>query len=564
MHSPIVLSVVTAVLLTPVGPTGAAETPTRQQVFADAARQYGVPEKVLLGVSYLESRWDTNGGEASTGGGYGPMHLTGATGQALRSDPAGNIRHGAALLRSYQESLHLPVGVGSDPSSWYGAVARYSGADREVAAAAFADEVFATIRAGATRTTDDGEVVTLPATKGLRLPRRSPPPSSVECPAGLSCEWLPAPNGNHDKSDRPMRQRIEYIVIHNTEGDWATTIRLAQDPEYISWHYTLRSADGHIAQHVRTRDVAWHAGNWYVNTKSIGLEHEGFAKEGTWFTEAMYRTSAKLVRYLALRLGIPLDRHHIIGHDNVPGQTPALIRGMHWDPGPYWDWTHYMELLRGPTPEAPRAAGLVTIDPDRATNRPAFTGCSGPCPQRGASSVILRTEPRPDAPLLTDVGLSEKPATVLARPSVEAAGADAPTPSTMRIDDHGSRVSAGQMFAVADRRGDWTAIWYLGQVGWFPSAYARPSNGLVVTPKPGRASVPVYGNANPESEPIVALPYVMPSGQRYAVGIGLVPSEHYRANEGTVVRGTTTYVQIQFGHRIMFVKRSDVDVTSDV
>ena len=34
----------------------------RQRDFADAAEEYGVPESVLLGVSYLESRWDTHAG----------------------------------------------------------------------------------------------------------------------------------------------------------------------------------------------------------------------------------------------------------------------------------------------------------------------------------------------------------------------------------------------------------------------------------------------------------------------------------------------------------------------
>ncbi|MFC7583740.1 hypothetical protein ACFQYP_08185 [Nonomuraea antimicrobica] len=33
----------------------------RQGDFAAASREYGVPESVLLAVSYLESRWDANG-----------------------------------------------------------------------------------------------------------------------------------------------------------------------------------------------------------------------------------------------------------------------------------------------------------------------------------------------------------------------------------------------------------------------------------------------------------------------------------------------------------------------
>ncbi|MGI5212502.1 N-acetylmuramoyl-L-alanine amidase [Plantactinospora sp. CA-290183] len=646
-------AVLGAAALVPIGAAPAAGTPpqrqqpqgqhpqdSRQREYAAAAAEFGVPESVLLGVSYLQSRWDTNAGTPSTSGGYGPMHLTdaarlataagpahehgedrrgdparplphatgphapgtapsagtpggqtldaaaaltGAAAPALRTDAAVNIRGGAALLASYQRALAGPTGRASDPATWYGAVARYSGSDRADAAAAFADEVYRTITEGASRTTDDGHRLTLPAHAGL-TPQRSwldrlglggpaPRPDGLECPRDISCEWIPAPYqafgagdyGNHDLSDRPGRQKIEYIVIHDTEGSYDTTLRLVQDPTYVSWQYTLRSADGHIAQHVRAKDVAWHAGNWYVNAKAIGLEHEGFAAQGTWYTEAMYRTSAKLVRYLAARYDIPLDRQHIIGHDNVPGTIPSTVAGMHWDPGPYWNWSHYFDLLRAPLRGVgtPRA-GLVTIDPDFATNRPAFTGCETagvPCPSRGSSSVVLHTAPAADAPLVNDVAL---------RPDG--------TPNTMHISDHGARASAGQTYALADRRGDWTAIWYLGQKAWFHNPAGNPTAkwtaGLVATPRPGRATIPVYGRAYPEADAypagvpyqtVTPLPYTLPAGQRYAVG-DVLPSEYYRATtfdgsspgDWTVIRGDLRYVQIQFGHRIMFVNLDDV------
>src|SRR5689334_12663797 len=51
----------------------------RQQAFASASAEFGVPDSVLLGVSYLESRWDFNAGTPSTTAGFGPMHLTDVT-----------------------------------------------------------------------------------------------------------------------------------------------------------------------------------------------------------------------------------------------------------------------------------------------------------------------------------------------------------------------------------------------------------------------------------------------------------------------------------------------------
>ena len=602
-----------------------AAPPTRQDAYAAAAAEFGVPESVLLGVSYLESRWDTHAGSPSTAAGYGPMHLTdvdtatagthhdagtedprgddarpmhvpavpaddvstpslrtidtavGLTGvdaATLRTDPAQNIRGGAALLASYQHDL----GVTSDnPADWYGAVARYSGAQDTGSAAAFADEVFTTIKTGADRVTDDGQHVRLAPTAvtpntaqvtqlGLRVTQKG----EAECPPGLGCEWFPAPYeqygpgsgdyGNHDLGNRPQAQKIDYIVIHDTEETYDRTLDLVSDPTYVSWNYTLRSSDGHVAQHVKAKDVAWHAGNWYVNAKSIGLEHEGFGADGTWFTEAMYRSSAKLVGYLAARYGIPLDRQHILGHDNVPGTVPSTVRGMHWDPGPYWDWAHYFDLLHAPfrsvgTP----LAGLVTVKPDYDKNTLPFTGCTEagqPCPEQGSTSVVLRTEPRDDAPQLTDIGLHPDG-----------------TPGTMHISDHSSRAETGQTFALAERRGGWVAVWYLGQKGWFHASDAIWSVGFVATPKAGRDSIPVYGRAYPEAsaypeginpQAVTPLQYTWPAGQKYAVGL-ITPSEYYWAvtydpANHTVVRGQTKYLQVQFGHRVAFVNVDDVDV----
>ncbi|WP_049556757.1 N-acetylmuramoyl-L-alanine amidase [Nonomuraea sp. SBT364] len=621
-------------LVNTTGARAAAEPDDRQAAFAAAAEEFKVPQSVLLGVSYLESRWDAHAGQPSNDAGFGPMHLTDAaaytgsnhhdegtedprgdesrpsavpeqqaapveipaslrtmekaaqlTGESherLRTDPAANIRGGAALLADYQKALGAPLS--DEPGDWYGAVARYSGAEESEAAKFFADEVFATIEQGEQRVTDDGHRVTLDPVPGLgkvekwleKLGLRPPRRDGVECPPTISCEWIPAgyaelPNnnyGNHDLSNRPHNQKVDYIVIHDMEGYFRPSIGLVENPaNRASWHYSLRSTDGHIAQHLKTKDVGWQAGNWYINAKSIGLEHEGFLAEGsTWYTEAMYRTSAKLVRYLAFRHGVPLDRAHIIGHDNVPGTLPTTVRGMHEDPGPFWDWAHYFKLLGKPLhPFGGPKAGSVMIRPDFATNKPYFYGCDrknpeAACPPLPAGTVWLRTEPREDAPLIKDIGK---------HPTGE---------SLYSVYDHSARASTGQRFAVAERQGDWTAIWYLGQKAWFhnPAAAptAIPSMGLVVTPKPGLATVPVYGRAYPEQEAypegipyqaVTPLQYTFSAGEKYTLS-GTAATEYYRAvtfdaSGHTVVRGKTKYLQIQFGHRVMFVKADDVRVT---
>ncbi|MCH0565760.1 MULTISPECIES: N-acetylmuramoyl-L-alanine amidase [unclassified Streptomyces] len=624
----------TALLLPLLGAAPAPATSAAgrlQRAFAAAATEYHVPQSVLLGVAYLQSRWDGHGGAPSVTGGYGPMHLTDArtalrsashhgegtedargdaarpapapaarvpgpaglparlrtlpraarlTGIAaaeLRTDEAANIAGGAALLAAAQRALGEPLS--DDPAQWYGAVARFSGADDSATAAVYANDVFEVVRTGEARVTDEGQRVVLAARPDLvpdtaQLGRTGLGASSsagTECPASVACEWVPAPYeefggddyGNHDLGDRPASQSIRYIVVHDTEGRWDGVLGLVQDPTYVSWNYTLRSTDGHVAQHVRAKDVAWHAGNWYVNAKSIGLEHEGFlADPDSWYTEAMYRSSARLVTYLAARYGIPLDRQHILGHDTVPGPTAGTVPGMHTDPGPYWDWRHYFELLGHPLQRtgARDGAGLVTILPEYAANRPVYTGCTaggGTCPAHGSSEVRLYSDHDEHSALIEDIGLGTTP--------------------TTGVNDLSSRVSTGQRFAVADRWGDWTAIWYLGQEAWFRNPAeqptAVPSTGRIVTPKAGTASVPVYGRAYPEAsaypagvpaQPLSPLPYRLLAGQRYAVG-DEVPGEYYYAVTFTtgshrVVVGEDLYYEIQFGRRVAFVRAADVQV----
>ncbi|MFB8402288.1 N-acetylmuramoyl-L-alanine amidase [Streptomyces sp. NPDC055912] len=616
---------------TPTGP----EAPARADLFRAAGERHRVPEPVLLAVSYLQSRWDAHHGAPSVDAGFGPMHLTdaraalatthhhhhhtdgdedprgdasrpalarhetpedparlppalqtldraaaltGLPADRLRVDPAANIEGGAALLADHQRAAGLAPST--DPAQWYAAVAAYSGATEAGAARRYADDVFRLITTGASRRTDDGTAVTLPATPVRpdtrqleRLHLKSTAPGA-ECPRDLGCDWTPAPYqmlseepgdfGNHDLSDRPHNQAVDYIVIHDTEATWDTTLRLVQDPTYVSWHYSLRSADGHIANHLRAKDVGWHAGNWYVNSKAVGLEHEGFlAQGGQWYTEAMYRTSARLVRYLAKKYDVPLDRAHVIGHDNVPGTTPANIAGMHQDPGPYWDWDHYFDLLGKPFKAQGRTTSpLVTVHPDYGSNtEPYYCGDTSAdlCPAHGSASITLRTEPRDDAPLVTDIGIR-------------------PSPGTWSVYNHAARVSTGQKYVVAERRSGWTALWYLGQKGWFKEgpAHARtlPANGPVARLRPGLASAPLYGRAYPEPaaypadipvQPLVPLPYTLQPGQSYSVG-QTVNGEYYHAKTfelagHTVVRGALRYHQVQFGHRIMFVKEDDVALT---
>ncbi|MER6632358.1 N-acetylmuramoyl-L-alanine amidase [Streptomyces sp. NPDC000987] len=161
-------------------------------------------------------------------------------------------------------------------------------------------------------------------------------PQAIDYPAA---EWQPASTSNYTVSNRPADYPLDYVVIHVTQTTYADALAIFQNPnKKVSAHYVVRSADGHVAQCVREADIAWHAGNWDYNTRSIGIEHEGWVDQPAWFTDALYERSAALTAAICTKYGIPKDRAHIIGHYEVPGTD-------HTDPGPNWDWTRYIRLV---------------------------------------------------------------------------------------------------------------------------------------------------------------------------------------------------------------------------
>lgn len=152
--------------------------------------------------------------------------------------------------------------------------------------------------------------------------------------------WHGAHYNNYTNASRPGSNPINKIVIHVTQGSWSSAINWFNNASAgVSAHYTVRSSDGFIGQSVQEQDIAYHAGNWTYNQTSVGIEHEGYVSDPQWFTDAMYRSSAKLTAYLCKKYGIPIDRTHIIGHVEVPGTD-------HTDPGRYWNWTKYMDFVR--------------------------------------------------------------------------------------------------------------------------------------------------------------------------------------------------------------------------
>lgn len=177
--------------------------------------------------------------------------------------------------------------------------------------------------------------------------------------------WVPAPECNYEERTKP----VSAVVIHYTEGSYAGCISWFQNCDAsVSAHYVIRSYDGQVTQMVREKDKAWHARS--ANGYTIGVEHEAYGDIVSYFTEAMYSSSADLMRDICSRYeaingyrtfctdtlddGTALDSGlhslggegaciQIRGHQHYPDQS-------HTDPGPYWNWNYYYKLINEGTP----------------------------------------------------------------------------------------------------------------------------------------------------------------------------------------------------------------------
>jgi hypothetical protein len=169
------------------------------------------------------------------------------------------------------------------------------------------------------------------------------------CPAAMAApDWIPASRANYRPAHRPARA-VHLVVVHSVEGSYWGAIAWFRNPRaHASANYVV-GRDGAAAQMVSERNVAWHAGNGWVNAHSVGIENEGYAFVPWTFTDAEYRASAAIAAAVLRRRLVPIDREHVIGHSEVPDPRRPWLRGgysHHRDPGPYWDWTRYMAYVR--------------------------------------------------------------------------------------------------------------------------------------------------------------------------------------------------------------------------
>ena len=169
--------------------------------------------------------------------------------------------------------------------------------------------------------------------------------TSTDYPPAL---WVTSPNFSSRGATA-----ISAVAVHTMQGSYSGSISWFQNTaSQVSAHYMVRSSDGQITQMVLEANKAWHIGS--ENPYTIGIEHEGFVDNASWYTTAMYNASAALTKDICTSNGIATTACYngasssgvvvlsstikIKGHQHYPSQS-------HTDPGINWNWPLYYNLL---------------------------------------------------------------------------------------------------------------------------------------------------------------------------------------------------------------------------
>jgi N-acetyl-anhydromuramyl-L-alanine amidase AmpD len=159
--------------------------------------------------------------------------------------------------------------------------------------------------------------------------------------------YRPAAEENFSK-DRGGHEP-ELVIVHVMQGyARGTAARFADPASHVSAHYGI-GVDGKLYLYVFEQYTAWHAGNRDYNQRSIGIELEGHIDDPDAFTGPMTETLVNLCADLCERYGIPPDRAHLIGHNEVPDpHQPGQFGGAdhHVDPGRFFPWGTLISRLQ--------------------------------------------------------------------------------------------------------------------------------------------------------------------------------------------------------------------------
>ncbi len=365
-------------LVSCAGPRSAEPTGPTGQMIVAAAERHGVPGDLMLAIAAVEgglalppTRVVGVDDEIRFAGVLELRHgsfdslakgaeLSGETELALESDLALGTDAGARVLAALANEEGIDR---EDLGAWSGVVEKMSGHRDPSQRAEYRARVYEKLARGGELRARGGETIVLPAHDDLPLSLRFSPP----IPRAQGMDYIPAevfPTDCTDKCGTTRTAPIEFIAIHDTEGGWDASVATLQNDPGKSVHYIVDHDGSRVGQFIPESYNGWHVGNSYYNNRMVGIEHVGKAGEDDYRVE-MYAASALLIKDIAARHDIPLDRAHMIAHQEVPdggviaqssppctdSPKDCIQSGQyggsnnHADPGVYWEWCQFMELV---------------------------------------------------------------------------------------------------------------------------------------------------------------------------------------------------------------------------
>jgi hypothetical protein len=566
-------AVTLSVLSVPAGAGAASHNAAGRGTIAGAARaaqqRFGVPASLLEAICYVEGHLSDHGGAPSSEGGYGCMDLArnshlDTLGQAarllgvpvlsVRSSLALNIAGAAAVLRADAISLSPTHRVPATLGGWYGAIAKYSGAEHDIAVM-YANEVYRIVQRGLAATAPTGEIVRIaptavrPDTASARkvttapaLPAHCTSNPGTDYPAAYNC-IVPASYAGvtYDTADRPNDLPLLAITIHDTEETLDNTIATFwNESNGVSIHYVV-DTDGTVYQCLNEKNVGFQNGNFWYNQRTIGIEHVGVDATGyRWYNATEYLGSAKLVAYLLTKYNIPLDHEHVMSHGTTPAPTLGFSPN-HVDPGPYWLWDYYLGLINQqgvPFPSGNTPSGVIRLNP--ASGRQP-DGSGGTETTANFNFFYLYTQPSTASAKVPSKGspgdvtdVTNNVETMISYDTLAHQPDAAGTGDTMYRIWYGENRSQSSWSATGTRA--WIAV---------PPGTAEQGYGTVVTLSKNGSRASIYGEPGGTSSNI----------------IGSTPSGSAYLSPWTVTVSGMTWYDINYNHRQAWVPASEVTST---
>jgi N-acetyl-anhydromuramyl-L-alanine amidase AmpD len=291
--------------------------------------------------------------------------LADTTEEALRVDTDLATEAGARVLAE----LGAESGASANElGSWRAAVDKLGGITDANTKNEHLLKVYSVLKSGGTFPARNSEQVVIPAHPELALPIVARVEAASGTPQFPGATWFTTSCTNKCDTTRTAGNSVvDSIVIHDTEGGWDASVATLQNDGGKSVHYIVDADGSRVGQFVPESYTAWHAGNYYVNQRSVGIEHVGTAANPNGYSDGLYQKSVALVKSIRTRWTVPLDRSHIFGHYQVPNgnnipqsSSPCADpldtcetspnyggAGNHTDPGVHWQWCQYMESLGG-------------------------------------------------------------------------------------------------------------------------------------------------------------------------------------------------------------------------